>query len=183
MKKTITIISAVALTMMACSKSGGGGGGTGGGTPPPTTPVKGSKGFIRINFSGKTLEARDTMIVTGLLQPIVFEVKAIYDNTKKNYTKHITITNGYPLIMNGNIEVGLVGMILNSSNNNPIDTYPILGYKVTDLTNSTQYSLDSASSITVTSTSGDYSEGTLKLNLITGSGTIPANGTFKIYSK
>lgn len=189
MKKTITIISAVCITMMACSKSGGGGTG-GGGTPTPTpSPTAKSKSYIRITFSGKTLEARDTIIsagsATNILYPIPFELKSNFSSGPKTYTKYITIANeggGYLTI--GNLKVSLLGMILDSPDNNPLATYPCAGNKITDLTTSTQYTVDTSSKITLTFTNADYSEGTMNMKLITGaSSSIPATGTFKIYHK
>lgn len=187
MKKTITIISAVCITMLACSKTGGGGTG-GGGTPTPA-PTGVSKSYIRVTFSGKTLEARDTVYVSGgstILIPIPFQLKNSFETSNSTYYKYATIASegfGYTTI--GNLGITISSMIIGSKDNNPIDTYPCqITSKLKDLSNSTEYAIDTTSRVTITKTTIDYTEGSLNLSLIGGGASrILATGTFKIYSK
>ena len=188
MKKTITIISAVCITMMACSKTGGTGGG---GTPTPTpTPKSGSKGYIRVTFGGKTLEARDTVVNDVLIAGLLATGINISSSGGKYYsTLYMEANHPYQKELRFRVNT-LSTTLRESSDNSKLGVYPIgdndgIYNYVEDINaGGAKYIIDTTSRATITTYNSDYSEGTLKLTL-TGSGgaKTPATGVFKIYFK
>lgn len=178
-KKLVLAVLSTTIILSSCSKSGGGGGT---GTPKLTSAAK---GYIRLNFSGKTLEASDS-IVSGIFVPKL--VSKLISNPNIYYPGKISkmVQLGTDYTANGDLKIVASFFIDTSNNNNPLDTYKLSygEYKLTDKSTSTDYAIDSSSSITITQATDSFTVGTLNLKLRAGGTTkIPATGTFKIYSK
>jgi hypothetical protein len=186
------LLAVICLTQLltSCSKSGGGSGGSGGSGGGTPTPTGGSKGYIRVTFGGKTLEARDTILYKGTSSEYFFPLQGVgATNTYLGggyFQKGLVIQSNAFSNTNGNLDIVLVLIRDSSTNINPVDTYNLLGIgnRIRDLATSTTYPIDMPSTGTVTYSDDFYIEGTLNLTLIGSGGTkIPATGTFKKYYK
>lgn len=188
MKSKLLLLLCSTQLIISCSKTGGG---SGGGTPTPTAS---SKGYIRVTFSGKTLEARDTTTMKGtvaeMFNPMQLGLTINTAGSGGYFNKIITLNSiAAPVYEVGTLKMYCGAFSDSSKTNSPLDTYNFKYYNTTantvkDLTTSIVYPIDTPSTVTVTYSDANYTEGTMKLSLQgSGGSKIPATGSFKVYHK
>lgn len=189
MKKIIASILIASAAFSACTKKS-----TDPVVTPTPTPPPVSKSYIRITYSGKTLEARDTVVTyAGLsnLYPMLCKFNSTpnpFDANLLDKTLAINTLSGDKYFI-GKFKLVLSTMNYASKNSNYVDTYYGLStsekaFYFEDLVAKQSYPINRNSSITVTHNDDEYSEGKMSLSLVKTDGSIlPATGEFKIYHK
>jgi hypothetical protein len=188
MNKIIASILIASAAFSACTKSS---------DPvvtPTPTPAPVSKSYMKITYSGKTLEARDTIVTyagVSNLYPMLCKFNTTanpFNSSLLDKTIELNTLSGDKYFI-GKFKLVLSTMNYASNNNNYVDTYYGLStsekaFFFEDLVAKQSYPINRNSSVTITHNDDQYTEGTMSLSLVKTDGSLlPATGEFKIYHK
>lgn len=163
-------------------------------TPTPTPTPAGSKSYVRLTISDKTIEARDTIVRN--LAAVDFHPMLMKYSVSTNVWNPETFDKTFSfnsicsgIFYNGKMKIVISAMNYSSKNNSQIDTFKTVNtstvaYSVEDFSGDTKktYKINTFSKIIVLTNNDEYTEGKLDLSLKAEDGTdLPAKGEFKIY--
>jgi len=163
-------------------------------TPTPAPKPAGSKSYVRVTIKGKTLEARDTIVVpfsSTNFYPMLQKFEMVQNSFSSDlYDKTFgfnSLSGG--TYYNGNMKIVVSGASYATKNLSQVDSFKTLtnsnkAFTIEDMSGEKKviYSINRASTIYITKWADDVTEGKLNLMLTSVDGAQDTvKGEFKIY--